>query len=160
MRITPPPLGRDSGKAWCTSSPVGRAPCSANPPIVEQGRHLGPSRHKPQGPQFKPQRTVTLSQNLTLTVPEDSFQTLPAPSLSQQVFGHRWKISTLKSQESREGFRKVRAWAGCHCPQVTRWTLDSLSSPPASSPSGKQNKGSRHHCGLGRQVGQRQREEP
>lgn len=156
-KLTP---GTGLGKALTHALCSRQSALCCQSPDGGPGQESGTLRHKAQRPQLKAPRTVILCQNLTHTIPLESFQTLPGPSLSQQVFRHRWKISTLKRQESREGFRKGRDWAGCQCPGATRWTLDSPSSPPASSPTGKQKEGSHRPQGLRRQEGQRQREGP
>lgn len=67
--------------------------CSAKAPMAGGGRHLGPFRHKPMHPHSIPMFSVVLGcyqssgvgfrHRPALTVPRDSFQTLPIPSLSQ-----------------------------------------------------------------------------
>ena len=99
--------------------------CSAKAPTAGGGRHRGPFRHKPMYPPSIPMFSVVLGcysklrsgipPQATLTVPRDSFQTLPIPSLSQQVFRHRWKKGILKSQKSRAGFSLVNTSTGCRC---------------------------------------------
>ena len=99
--------------------------CSAKAPMAGGGRHLGPFRHKPMHPNYIQMFPVALGcyselrsgipPRPALTVPEDSFQTLPIPSLSQQVFRHRWKKGILKSQKSRAGFSLVNTSIHCRC---------------------------------------------
>lgn len=55
---------------------------------------------------------VTLPQAPTLTVPAESSQPRPVPSLRQQVFRHCWKKSVLQNQERRASFRHVGTSTG------------------------------------------------
>ena len=100
--------------------------CSAKAPMAGGGRHFGPFRHKPMYPNSIPMLPVVsgcyskssgvgFHHRPALTVPGVFFQTLPFPSLSQQVFRHRWKKGILKSQKSRAGFSLVNTSIHCRC---------------------------------------------